>query len=1093
MFIYIRPLFPLFSCILSMSVFPLIGNSQVPFPPDSVIAQVLGPDSAMYISWQAPDSSGLTLEAYNIYRLSDFDPEGDPETGLQTWFLSHNWPACSDPEWPDLDYGWYAYGVTASYTNGMTSEMAVSDIVGHDMYCNLSVTVSLNNGEPAANAHVAAHGLDYSYQQYFGEDSVTVTFDSVMKGHYNIAAYHTGFDTGYLENVPVNQDALAEITLGPRKRPVYELFVDSVSLIGTWSEPGLVAVFEDFEGEQFPPAGWQLSSADEYGEWFRTFDGSSEGFLIPPGDGYYACDNVDMHGSDPHDSCCDYLITPPLDLTDSVDYRLDFDSYYTGAYGQLAFVEYSYDRGENWEVMWQLDPASNWTKLSASLSAFSGQDNEMPIWIAFHADWAGGWASGWAVDNVKIYVPGSQVEFTDFNVYLDDTLISVITDTSWNYAPLNYGQQYTASVSVNYPYGTSKKDYYSFTSRYLPPPLNFTAQADESEVILQWNPPAEGLSKSENGIDNIPGNLLGYNIYKDDVLLDYLAHSGETEPQVYVDSNNIPGFYSYLVSGIYDLGVYGFPGDSGESMKTQPVDITVDYCSELPFSEKWDSGSFTGSNWLVTGPGWMINENEGNEIPSACFSPDTVLENYSSVLMSYPFCGIGLTEGRIWLDFDLQLSSNVSSGTETIKVQVWDWIIREWKTLAMFTNKQENLQWTAKHINLSRYALNKVFRIRFVTAGILSSDIESWCIDNLSIYRECVRPANLSASLDPENASLILTWVPPDINVVDEWIRWDIGEYCSGIGFSNYDELDFAARWDPAQLSGFEGAYITELTFFLTALDPEYKARVWQGAGADSLLVDQPFENLQSYHWNTVVLEAPVLIDPTMDLWIGYHITQTTIGAYYHDCEPAIDGYGNMIRTYAWYTLKQLAGIEGNWNISAHIMTPDGEKSVLSIPGKDNQVNSPATIAGYNIYRRTGFGEYALIAFTTDTTFTDTLLINEMYCYMVSAVWSGETDECESQWTAEVCEIMNVGSPSNGNVQETISLYPNPAKDVIMISSSETIQQISIYDLAGNKISDAIIDDDTYSLRTDYLSNGLYLVKIITGKITHSYKIAVNH
>lgn len=141
--------------VLLFAGLKITGWCQVPLPPESVYEQILGPDSAMYVSWQAPDSGCLVIEAYNIYRLSDFNPEGDPETGEQTWFLSHNWPACDDPDWPDLDYGWYAYGVTASYTNGMTSEMAVSNVVAHDMYCELSVTVSLDNGEPAANAHVA--------------------------------------------------------------------------------------------------------------------------------------------------------------------------------------------------------------------------------------------------------------------------------------------------------------------------------------------------------------------------------------------------------------------------------------------------------------------------------------------------------------------------------------------------------------------------------------------------------------------------------------------------------------------------------------------------------------------------------------------------------------------------------------------------------------------------------------------------------------------------------------------------------------------------------------------------------------------------
>ncbi len=1074
----------------------ITGWCQVPLPPDSVIAQVLGPDSAMYISWQAPDSGGLTLEAYNIYRLSDFDPEGDPLEGEQTWILSHNWPACGDPEWPDLDYGWYAYGVTASYTNGMTSEMAVSEIVGHDMYCNLSVTVSLDNGEPAANAHVASYGLDYPYQQYFGEDSVTVTLDSVMKGHYDIAAYHTGFDTGYLENVPVNQDALAEITLGPRKRQVYDLYVDPLSLIGTWSDPGLIALFEDFEGVQFPPAGWQLSSADEYGEWFRTLDGSSEGFLIPPGDGYYACDNVDMHGSDPHNSCCDYLITPALDLTENEDYMLYFDSYYTGAYGQLAFVEYSYDRGETWEVMWQLDPGSNWNKLSTSLSAFSGQENEMPLWIAFHADWAGGWASGWAVDNVKIYVPGSQVEFTDFNVYLDDTLISAITDTSWNYAPLNYGQQYTASVSVNYPYGTSKKDYYSFTSRYLPPPLDLTAQVAVQDVTLQWDPPSEGLNNEGKGLNVVPENLLGYSIYKNEALLDYIVHSGEDEPQVYIDSNNLPGFYTYEISGIYDLEPYGFPGDTGESMRSVPAIVSVDYCTDLDFHEDWGSGTFSENQWQTEGEGWTVSNDYGNPQPSACFNPDSALENYTSVVTSYPFCATELSEGQIWLDFDLNLISNNNTGDEKLKVEIWNRVMNNWKTIRVYSNLTGNISWNRENINIGRFSFEEIFMLRFIAEGLNSDDIMSWCIDNIDIRRFCPGPDSLYLEVIPEESSIELHWTGPDIYQIDTELFWGDGENSgNSMGTGDPVEFDVAQRWEPAQLMEYDGASVTEISFFPSEALCYYQIRIWTGPNAENLVIDQPYSPVTG-QWNVFTLDDPYLINTDQELWIGYHVNAETGYPAGVDHGPAIDEYGNMMNFGGWQTLLEInPALDYNWCIKAHIRTIDNKKITLSPKGNDNlKAGKTRDVSGYNIYRKIGItGQYELIDFITGGPCIYRAMMDELYCFRVSAVWSGEYDHCESEWTDEACAIISVGVNEPEDSTPVINLYPNPAKDVIMISSSEIINHIVVYDLTGNKISNAIIDDDTYCLRTDYLSNGLYLVKIITGKITHSYKIAVNH
>jgi hypothetical protein len=1068
---------------------------QVPFPPDSVYAEMLGPDSAMYVSWQEPDSGGLVVEAYNIIRLSDFDPEGDPETGAQTWFLSHNWPACDDPQWPDLEYGWYAYGVTASYTNGMISEMAVSNIVGHDMYCNLSVTVSLNNGEPAANAHVAAYGSDYTYQQYFGKDSVTVTIDSVMRGHYTIAAYHTGFDTGYLENVLISQDALAEITLGQRKRPVYVLYVDSVSLMTTWGKPALVSIYEDFEGEQFPPPGWQVLTPDDYIGWFRSLNGSTGEFTIPPHDGYYAvC--TGMYGTGPHNACCDYLVTPSLDLAESEDYYLEFDSFYDGSYGHLAFVEYSYDRGETWEVMWQLNPGNKWYTLSISLSGFCGPEHEYPLWIAFHGDDAGEWGSGWAVDNVKIYVPGSQVEYTDFNLFLDDSLVTNTTNTSWSFAPLNYGQHYTASVSVNYPYGTSKRDYFSFTSRYLPPPLNFTAQDYIEDVVLQWYPPDDGLIRSINENKAIPENLLGYNLYENDVFLEYVTHSSANEVQLYIDINNYPGFYQYEVSGIYDLEPYGFPGDTGESMRIGTEMVSVDYCSELDFHEDWGWGNFLVYQWQTNTDEWRINAETGNPAPCAEFLPDTILSNYSSPLMSYPLCGHLISEGMIWLDFDLSLISNNNTGNEKLKVEIWNRVLNNWKTIRVYSNLNGNISWGREHCFINAYAKNDIFRVRFVAEGVNSADIGYWRLDNIDIRRDCPGPDSLWLEEIPESSSIALHWSWPEPYLIDTMIFWGDGESSgNSTGTGQAAEFDVAQRWEPGQLLEYDGTSITEIAFFPKELSCAYQVRIWTGPNAENLVISQPYDPVIG-QWNMVTLDQPILIDAGQELWIGYHVNTLTGYPVGLDHGPAINGYGNMINFGGWQTLLDInPGLNYNWCIKAHIKSIDNKKITLSTNMNGNvKAGKTRDLIGYNIYRKIGVtGGYGLFDFITEGPCIYTVMMDEWYCYRVSAVWSGEYDHCESEWTNEACAMISVGinDPCAGNPE--ISLFPNPTKDFVMISSSENIKRITIYEISGKIITDNFPDDNNYCLQTTGIPGGLTVVKIETGSTISFHKLVINH
>jgi hypothetical protein len=77
---------------------------------------------------------------------------------------------------------------------------------------------------------------------------------------------------------------------------------------------------------------------------------------------------------------------------------LSFDSFYTGTYGQLAYIEASTD-GVLWTNIYNVTANTAWVNVSVPLNAYSG----LPyVGLRFHADDAGNWASGWAIDNVAI-------------------------------------------------------------------------------------------------------------------------------------------------------------------------------------------------------------------------------------------------------------------------------------------------------------------------------------------------------------------------------------------------------------------------------------------------------------------------------------------------------------------------------------------------------------------------------------------------------------------------------------------------------------------------------------------------------------------
>jgi hypothetical protein len=116
-----------------------------------------------------------------------------------------------------------------------------------------------------------------------------------------------------------------------------------------------------------------------------------------------------------------------------------------------------------------------------------------------------------------------------------------------------------------------------------------------------------------------------------------------------------------------------------------------------------------------------------------------------------------MTEGSIWLDFDIALYVVQPTGEEMLLAQVWNWESKTWVTVAEYSNTDGNFDWRNEHIDISAQAMDKVFRIRFLAVGVNSLDIRSWFVDNIHVYRSCAGPTELTA--EPAfGEGIILTW-----------------------------------------------------------------------------------------------------------------------------------------------------------------------------------------------------------------------------------------------------------------------------------------------------------------------------------------------
>ena len=379
------------------------------------------------------------------------------------------------------------------------------------------------------------------------------------------------------------------------------------------------------------------------------------------------------------------------------------------------------------------------------------------------------------------------------------------------------------------------------------------------------------------------------------------------------------------------------------------------------------------------------------------------------------------------------------------------------------------------------------------------------CADPVIIFPNELPPAptNLETEVDVED--IVLTWDAPG----DEWMFWDSGENNgNGIGLNGGGTMVVSSHWDPASLVDYNGLTLTQIHFFPNG-DPDatFTIKVWTGPTGMNEVLSQDVTSYNVDEWNIVDLDTPVTIDGTQDLWFGYAVEHED-GMFPAGCDdgPAIAGYGDMIlQGSGWESLVGLnPALDYNWNIAGYVEAADGTSKLIGAPvtpstdgtyaaSGSTGVTSKMTTAGsksleeYNVYYSYNNGPFSLEATTTETTWTHegAGIIYAGHCYQVTAVYDPEG---ESDPTEEACEWLN-------SVPEFLlnatAVYPNPASDVVNITSDFEIELIRVYNHAGQIVTDQMINSKMYQLNTSEFNSGLYLFQIETTEGTISKRVII--
>jgi hypothetical protein len=577
-----------------------------------------------------------------------------------------------------------------------------------------------------------------------------------------------------------------------------------------------------------------------------------------------------------------------------------------------------------------------------------------------------------------------------------------------------------------------------------------------------------------NDREYLPENLIGYNVYRNG---GFRFFTSCTDP-CWCNHSDYPNlkdssFFKYEVSALFDLSPYGFPGDTGESLKSEPAVLNLSFFNELDFFEDWAPGS--PNYWELNVNSWKIDPGYGNNSPAAVFKTNQVLYQYEQSLETWQIVSDGMP-GDIILEYDVSLSSFNPSGYEKLLTEVYDYVNNTWNTIKTCTNLDGNFDWRKDTLDITTFLNDNHFKIRFNAKGENSDDIEYWAVDNITIRRECYPPDNVRANLKPPSQdSVLVSWDEP-VPPIEEWKQWDDGVPYNGIGFGTSKDswFDFAIRWTPELLVDLKGASITAVGFIPGDVSACFKISLWSG---DDFLpfYTQATGNLNANQWSIFQLDTPQKVDITRDLYAGYRLSTYCDYPVSVDNGPAIDHLGNMFRYESggpWSTLLE-ANPDFNWNLNI--------KAYFERDG--------VPVETFQLFRSINGNEPELLAEVDGNEYADTTLTGYYSaCYKLkSSFFNG----CISGFSEDTCVVITGINPDNPGDFFELKIYPNPASDVLFIESSERMQSISFYDSQGDKVIRWYGDKGKVEVQVDGLAPGIYMVRVETSGEVLNRKIIV--
>jgi hypothetical protein len=97
--------------------------------------------------------------------------------------------------------------------------------------------------------------------------------------------------------------------------------------------------------------------------------------------------------------------------------------------------------------------------------------------------------------------------------------------------------------------------------------------------------------------------------------------------------------------------------------------------------------------------------------------------------------------------------------------------------------------------------------------------------------------------------------------------------------------------------------------------------------------------------------------------------------------------------------------------------------------------------------------------------------------YNVGGSWNNS--QYNGAWMIRPIVSENTVFLASNEISSSFEVYPNPASSYVKIQTNDFSNRIILYDLNGNMLLNKIYNQNQIELSVDFLSSGIYVLKVI--------------